>query len=524
MNKTMFVACGLWICGFAMFPLYADETANKNSADTAEVTRVAALIDACIEERLAEAKVTAAPIAEDAEFLRRVYLDVAGRIPTVQEVRTFLEDDAIDKRRNLVFDLLEGPRYPIHFARRWRAIWLPPSNTNPLLQFQQFGFENWLRLQFADDNSYSRMVAALLTLPNRNQMAPNDLARLNNGSSTAFAFFGTRQFNRDDTAAAVARTMLGVRIECAQCHDHPFDAWTQDQFHSFAALFDGVTAQPRNVRGQVQRNRPSTAKPVFLDGSPAVSSSVDGYLSEVTRWMIAPENKYFARAAVNRIWQNFFGVGIVDPVDDFSDQNPPSHPRLLDNLAHEFRSHNFNLKFIIRSITASRAYQRTSRHVEPNADSRLFVHSQIRALTAEQLWDSLEQLAGLLGPREGARELSIVDLTSPRAAFQRLFDTGTSSSDESSTTILQALALMNGPTVTAATTYSRGVTLTAIADFPGLSPAEKIETIYLATLSRMPRPEELNRSMTYVTEGSNAALLSDLLWALLNSSEFVTNH
>jgi hypothetical protein len=511
MNNTCISGCVLVI---VCAPLIAN---GADPNDRSEVTRVGAFIDQCIDEQLAAAKVTAAPLSDDAEFLRRVYLDIAGRIPTVSEVRSFLNDSSPDKRRQLVDRLLDSPRYPIHFARRWRAVWLPPANNNLAILFQQTGFENWLRVELVDDVSYSRLVSRLLALPTTGVISRfNDVVFFTDGSPSSSAFYGSRQLDRDEIAAAVARTMLGVRIECAQCHDHPFDVWRKDQFHSFAALFDGVSRLGQNLK------RTSEAKPVFLDGTTPPSNSKDGHLTDVTAWMTAPENKYFSRAAVNRVWSDFFGVGIVEPVDDFSDHNPPSHPRLLEGLSSEFVAHQYDLKFLIRSVVASRAYQRTSRNIAGLSDPRLFAHGNIRSLTAEQLWDNLEQLTSISPQR--APEMLIRNPGSQLSEFKRLFSAEAASTGDHSTTILQALALMNGQIVTEATTFTRGALLSAIVEYPGLTIEEKIETLYLSTVSRRPLPHELARSTTYATEGSNTALLSDLLWALINSSEFVTNH
>lgn len=354
MNRTLVAGCLFAVLAATIGSLLvAGEVPDRD--DSLEVRRVADFIDTCIDEQLAAANITSASISDDAEFLRRVYLDVAGKVPPVLEVRAFLNNSSPDKRRNLVNRLLDSPRFPIHFARRWRAVWLPPSNNNLLIAFQQTGFEHWLRSEFADDISYSRIVAQMLTLP-----APGGVRRVGDqgisfdDAASPAAFFGTRQLNREEMASAVARTMLGVRIECAQCHDHPFDVWRRDQFQSFAALFDGVIDLGRAAGVTPQ---PSEAKPVFLDGKSAASKRRNELLAEVTQWMTAPENKYFSRAAVNRIWQNFFGAGIVEPVDDFSDHNPPSHPRLLDGLSSEFIAHQFDLKFLVRSIVASRTYR-----------------------------------------------------------------------------------------------------------------------------------------------------------------------
>jgi hypothetical protein len=311
--------------------------------------------------------------------------------------------------------------------------------------------------------------------------------------------------------------MLGVRIECAQCHDHPFDAWTQQQFWDFAALFVSNVQQRQSASEALLK----TARPKFLDGS---SPKAQQYLPEVARWMTASDNPYVARTIVNRIWAQFFGIGLVDPGDDFSEQNPPSHPELLDGLAREMIAHEWDLKFLIRAIVTSQAYQRTSRVSHPSQyPRRSFASIMVRTLSADQIWDSYMQATGLEDVASRSGIAGVMGPGSARLEMRRLFSEERGAVSDRSTTIVQALALMNGRAVSMATDLQRGRTLHAITEFPGFDAAGKVEALCLATVSRPPTADENTRLTQYLDDNGPEAP-SDILWALLNTSEFLTNH
>ncbi|HEY2159517.1 MAG TPA: DUF1553 domain-containing protein, partial [Isosphaeraceae bacterium] len=237
----------------------------------------------------------------------------------------------------------------------------------------------------------------------------------------------------------------------------------------------------------------------------------------------SPSNPYFAKAAVNRIWAQLFGVGLVDPVDDFGDSNPPSHPELLDDLAAWFADSGYDRPALIRALTATRAYGLAS-EVGPGGPPgpRLFARGPVRGLTPEQLYDSLAQAVGL--PSEPAQNVRAVVPTGPRAAFLEKFAAGDDRPTERETSIPQALAVMNGALVADATSPERGETLVAVAEAPFLDARGRVETLFLAALARRPRPEESARLVAYVEARDPRAALADVFWALLNSAEFKLNH
>ena len=504
-----------------------------------EVVELATEIDGLIRRRLAAENVTAAPAADDAEFLRRVFLDLGRRIPPSTRVRRFLADRDPDKRRKVVDELLDSSLYVVHFSNVWRKALLPETQADPQTRVLVPAFEAWLRQKLTDDTSYSEMVREIVTVPLAASRNPREIPGQADRPSP-LAFYQAKQIKPENLAASTARTFLGIRIECAQCHDHPFDNWKQNDFWSFAAFFAGMERQGRGgflaaIREVADRRKlkiPGTETsvgPVFLDGSRPLPTQTRGARQLLADWMITVENSYFAKAAVNRLWSQMFGIGLVDPPDDFTADNPPSHPKLLDLLASEFASHNFDVRHILRSIVASDAYQRTSRQTDPSQQKpRLFSRMAVKGLSPEQIFDSLAQATGYVPVAVDRTSTGPGALDSVRSEFVDLFGDDSSRPTQQRTTILQALALMNGGLVSEATSLDRSRTLTADVEFPALGTGDRVEALYLAALGRRPGAKRLAALVAYVDAGGvtkdPAAALADVFWALLNSSEFLLNH
>jgi hypothetical protein len=265
----------------------------------------------------------------------------------------------------------------------------------------------------------------------------------------------------------------------------------------------------------------------YLDGTEPDWKSGAGPRAVLAGWLTSADNPWFARAAVNRLWHYFFGTGLVDPVDGLgSRDNPPSHPELLDELARAFVAHQFDLKFLMRAITGSQAYQRTSRQTHPSqADPRRFARAAVRGLSAEQLLESVTLAAGYRSRPAAGDGMVFGGPRSPRAQFLAQFDDPLDQPTEVQTSIQQALFLMNGKFTEGATSPAQSKTLEAVTGAgPSVSTARRIEELYLATLSRKPRPEEAERLTRYVEAGDRKQAYADVLWALLNSTEFVLNH
>jgi len=504
----------------------------------ADARALADSIDKVIAERWASDKATPAPPADDAEFLRRLTLDIAGRIPSVAEVRTFLADPAQDKRGRAVERLLDSPAYVNHFANTWEALLLPENNgQNRLLLVFVPAFQVWLRRQIGDNVPYNKMVHELLTSPVAGD-GQDYFTRVRSGERTEpspLAFFMAKESKPEELAAATARLFLGVKLECAQCHNHPFAKWTRQQFWETAAFFAGLQRDNNNgfVRELNDRREiaiPNTSQVVqasFLDGTEPRWKYKVGARITFADWVTSRENPFFARAAANRLWAHFFGIGIVDPVDDLGDEKAePSHPELLNELARQFAGHDFDLKFLIRAITRSKTYQLSSAKSDPSQDDvRLFARMTVKGLTAEQLFDSVSMATGYREPRRP--DEVFFGGTTPRTEFFAKF-ASQDKRTEATTSILQALALMNGKLVADATSVERSLTLAGVIDAPFLDTGGKVETLFLATLSRPPRSPERDRLVKYVESGGpqkdRKKALADVYWALLNSSEFILNH
>lgn len=523
----------------------AAQSAASPADDARDVLRLAEKIDGYIAQRWKSEKVTPSGPVDDATFIRRVSLDIAGKIPAVADLHEFLDEKSPDKRQRLVERLLDSPAYIMHFSNVWRAVMLPEADSNLEVRFLVPGFEAWLRKQFSANTGFDEVVREILTVPVDPRLMSNPFQPQTDVSPVGF--YQAKQLKPENLAAGTARMFLGVRIECAQCHDHPFDDWKREQFWGYAAFFAGVERDQtaagaldaiRELFGSREVQIPGTEKkvvPTYLDGDSPKLKFRDKPRSILADWMISQNNSYFARTAVNRLWGHFFGIGIVNPVDDFTADNPPSHPELLDELASQFAAHKFDFKFLIRAITASETYQLSSQQVDPSAakggekikeNPRLFARMSVKGLSAEQLFDSIAQATGYHEPF-GSRNPQGLMNNSQREEFIRMFENARDSVTEQQTTILQALSMMNGQFVSEATGLEKSSTLAAVVEFPLMSTSERIETLYLAALSRPPRPDELERLTKYVDTGGAAGdpkkALSDIFWALLNSSEFLFN-
>lgn len=528
---------GLFVCiPILMLSSAPIARAREDSAQT-----LAARIDELVERALKAKGVTPASAADDAEYLRRVFLDLAGRIPRIDEVRDFLADKRADKRQRLVARLLAGPAYARHASQTLRAFLVPQASANPRLQHLAVSLEAWLRPRIRAGRGYDALVREILTAPLDYHERPADAAGPPVVSSP-IAFYQANDLKAETVASSAARLFLGIKIECAQCHDHPFAQWTRRQFWETAAFFAGVPPLeanaarpssgdiPLSLRFQLRiPDQNATVAARFLDGGAPDWNARPDPRRLFADWMTARSNPYFARMAANRVWAQLFGVGLVDPIDDFGPHNKPSHPELLDELARAFADNGCDEKFLLRALTRTAAYQRTSRVDRADQeDARLFARMNVKGLSAEQLFDSLALATGYrdLVPL-AARAAFGWEPESPRGQFAAKFGGGSRRTDQQAS-ILQALALMNGKWLARQTDPAHGEMLRAVTDAPFLDDKGRLETLYLATLSRTPRPEELRRLRTYLERGASAnkrrEALAGVFWTLLNSNEFLLNH
>ncbi len=614
--------------GLQAFP--DDDCKSKSCPPALQTNELAVKIDRFIEAGLAARGIEPAPLAGDAEFMRRVYLDLTGRIPSETEARAFLANKAADRRAKLVDSLLANPLYVQHMANTWQNV-MAPSASNSQFASNQPGFRTWLEKQVRDNAPYDKMVRELLTAPMYNPsyattyslstvatptigyytyptpgysilIDPNiQPVPINPVPSPAILplpaavplqhqsqitnlavpqpvlplplllpsspqpvpqsfvyqapspppspggyFFEVNEYKAENLAASAARQFLGVRLECAQCHNHPFSKWSRKQFWEFATFFTAIQApqpvfyytnnnfQPISVAPPVvpaarrEMKIPGTEKTVearFLDGiAPQWKDNADSR-QVLAEWLTDPSNNLFARTAANRLWAHFFGSGIIDPIDDEpTSENPASHPELLDELTAQFVAHKYDVQTMIRAITASKAYQRSSVASHPcQNEPRSFARMAVKGVSPEQLFDNLALATGYHYPNA---QPDVIVPNTPRGDFLLLFATQDKRT-ETQTSILQALTLMNGKLVADATSMTASPKLTAVLNGKATN-AERIESLYLSTLSRFPRPEEAARMLRYVDGGGarndSGAALADVYWALLNSSEFMFNH
>lgn len=483
-------------------------------------------IDLTLQELWSSQGVQPVEPAREEELLRRVYLDLTGRTPTVMEVRRYLDDPSPQRYQNLVERLLDSRDHATHLATVWRNFLLPEG-----VDLSKFGgvtaFDEWLGDKFEAQTPYDQLVRELL-------LAEGRLSK-----SGPLLFYSSLKLDADQLAARTARVFLGMRLDCAQCHDDPFEPWTQDDFWSYAAFFAQISRPQAELEAvsTVMRVRdtdhgevmmPYSDEPVaprFLDGREFDAQSVRR--RELARWLTSAENPYFARAAANRVWALMFGKGIVDPVDGFGKSNPATSPELLDHLASYFIAQDFSLSELFQAIALSDAYQLSSG--APTANPRrleLFAQMNVKTLSAEQVYDCIT-VATLFEQAPASGYFIDRIGNSARDEFLAQFKTSAGKMTEYQGGIPQALTLMNGSLISGATGLSSSGLLKSLAA-PFFTNEQRIEILYLATLSRKPTENEWEILRDYVSNRDERVPLqeplADILWALLNSAEFTMNH
>ncbi len=493
--------------------------------------RVTERINNLLSKLWKENHVAPADAADEEELMRRVYLDLAGRTPTVNEARSFLEDESENRYPVLVDRLLNGVDHASHLATTFRTFLIPDS-----VDLTAFGgveeFDKWLGKEFQRGVSYDEIVKSLI-------LAEGRLSR-----SGPLLFYSANKLDADQLAARTARVFLGTRLECAQCHDHPFESWTQDDFWGFAAFFARISRprgtleaastvlQVRDVdRGEVMMPDSEDAiPPKYLDAlEPLQDNDPKARRRLLASWMTSGKNPYFARATANRVWAQLFGKGIVEPLDDFGVEHPARSSELLDLLASHLINSEFRLRELFRSVVLSDAYQLSSGAGTTN-EERLawFAQMNVKTLTAEQVYDCIT-VATLSASETATRSgLNLVRFgNTGREAFLQQFRTPAGRQTEYMGGIPQALTLMNGTFIDGATGISSSGLLGSLAA-PFFTNEERIEVLYLGTLSRRPTESEVELLRGYIRADSEGNQLreglSDILWALLNSAEFTMNH
>ena len=494
-------------------------------------------IDREVFAKLRRMNVRPSDLSSDPEFLRRVYLDTVGLLPTPPELHEFLDDPRADKRSRLIDRLLERSEYASHWTVKFED-WF--RNNQLHMQGRSMGvFKDWVREWIEADRPYDDFVRELLTSTGDTMLNPGA-----NFWHPATDFM-LKEFSVTKVTPTVSRLFLGVRMECAECHNHPLENFTQDDFYGLAAFF--ARMRVKHGYGEYRRTwyldeegeveHPITkgqVAPKFLGGStPTIPQNADRR-AILADWIVSPDNPYFARATVNRIWQQYFGTGIVEPYDDFRSTNRPTNPELLDRLAEFFARNGFRLKPLHRLILNSRTYQLSSAsdHAGP-LDRSLFARYMPRKLQAEVLLDALGQVTGISHSFKGYPPGTLAkDIYVPDGPDYFLVTFGLPRRDilkdrVQAPTLSQALHLMNGQTVRDKI-EARGNILGRHLE-QGLSDEQVIATIYERAFARLPRPTERGRIAAFIASERSAGrgrrrALENVLWALLNSKEFQLNH
>jgi hypothetical protein len=523
---------GLLWCSSPAFADLEDSLAFTRTGPLSDLEKDALALAEKIDQHMAagykDKMAEPAPLSGDNEFLRRASLDLNGHIPSLVLARDFPQMSDADKRRDLLRLLIKDPRFAQHFAVVWRNILLPPPGNTPFGQDPNFyaNFERWLREELGAPQARFDQIAKPLVLGTGTGRNPSGQT-----------FYQVNEFKPENLAGVTSRLFLGFKLECAQCHDHPFDKWTRKQFWEYAAFFGGVNRRTPNGAGGREITIPGLGKKVqarFPDGTePKFSDGVDSR-AVLFEWMSSPQNPYFAKATVNRMWEYFFGVGLVDPLDEPSEDNPASHPELFDELAKEFAAHQYDLRFLALAITASKTYQRSSAFTDPTQkDPHVFARAVVRGLTAEQVLDSMSRAASQGDNALGTRINNGVDQfgrpnRTLRGEFLDRFPLQVKKS-EAATSILQALFMMNSEATEVMISAKEGGNLDwLMKDSKKVTNAKRVEQLFLLTLTRLPTADESKRFVAYLDKGGptgdSRKAISDIFWALLNCSEFALNH
>jgi hypothetical protein len=467
---------------------------------------------------------------DDATFLRRAHLDVIGRLPTPDEVRAFLKDKSSDKRERLVDALLARPEYADFWANKWADLLRP--NPYRVGQKPTMAFDQWIRDSFRQNKPYDQFVREIIT------------ARGSVFQNGATVLYRDRR-SPDEVTTMVCQLFLGVRLDCARCHHHPFEVWGQDEFFGTAAYFSAVGYKGTGIGPPISGGeefifagtKKAVKHPLTGNDVPpkpltfAAPESKDADLrAAFFSWMIDEQNPYFAHVAVNRLWAEVMGRGIVDPVDDLRATNPPSNPELLAALAKHFRQVGFDQKQLLRTILTSRVYQLSALPNERNAwDSKNYSRHYRQQLRAETLLDAVcdvteqRETFGAMPPESRA-----VELWTHRVSNLFLDSFGRPDPNQDppcerlpDSTLVQAMHLMNAPNLHAKVTSDRGRIAKLIKKHT--TPEAIVDELYLATYSRLPTKDEraATADLFSADESKHRQTAEDLLWALMNTPEFL---
>lgn len=490
-------------------------------------------IDTLVFKKLKALGLPSSKVCDDPTYLRRVTIDIAGRLPTLEETEQFLSDADPNKRINLVNRLLDSPDYADYFANKWSAI-LRNKRRQDTDKIATFAFHDWIRESLLTNKPYDKFVGEILT-------ASGEV-----GKNPPVAWY--REVK--DTSAQLedtAQLFLGLRIQCARCHHHPFEKWSQQDYYGFAAFFSQVSRKKGYVRGAdriyvrratAQARNPKSNENVLATGlgapAPVDITPDDDARHALVEWMRDKDNSFFAYALVNRYWKHFFSRGLVDPEDDMRVTNPATNPELLDALAQDFIKNNFDLKQLVRTICTSQTYQLSAMPNDWNQnDKQNFSRYYPKRLNAEVLLDAINQVTGtdtrFSGVPSGTRATQL-----PDNAFNSYFLTVFGRPEASSAcecersgeaNLAQSLHLLNSSEIQGKLTTGSGNASRLAGDKVRDNEA-KIRELYLLAFSREPVPDEMAIALAHIEKHKDNPKVAyeDIVWALINTKEFLFNH
>jgi hypothetical protein len=497
-------------------------------------------IDRLVSAELARVKIKAAPRTTDEQFLRRVWLDLTGQLPMPADVADFLKDARPDKRARMIDRLLDSKAYARHWARYWREV-VSARAVDQLALVTAGSFEKWMEEQLRANRSWGEIVRTMLTAGGEVRFAEPD----KNGA----AFFLLSRRGADavtERAAETSRVFLGIQIQCAQCHNHPSDVWKRPQFHEFAAHYARVRERPifENKRiagvrlvsvpfgeyrmpGREDPKKQTVTHPRFLDGkSPGVGLKDEQRRKALADAVTATDNPWFAAAFVNRIWGELMGQSFYQPVDDLGPKKEAVFPTVLARLAGSFRGSDYDIKSLFRAVLNSDAYQRRIRIGESTDEHLMFASVYPTRLPADSLWKSLTGALGQMGgpPAFGRRPMvPFARFFGLEGQFKQEFGYDPSSRpEEVEGSVSQALLMMNNPQINQKI-RALGTNLLARILSTYSDDGEALRVLYLRALARRPTDRERARCRQHIaTANSRAEGFEDILWALINSTEFQT--
>ncbi len=491
-------------------------------------------IDKHVHEKLHKLRIIPAPVCDDETYIRRVFIDIVGRLPEPSEREEFLASTDPEKREALVDELISRKEFSEMWVMKWAELLQIRTFNNGPQQVSYkaaLGYYNWLRDRIAGNMPFNDIVRELLS------------SEGGTFSSPATNFF---QIEQDPLKLTenVAQVFMGTRIQCAQCHNHPFDRWTVDDYYGFASFF----AQVKRKNAEDPRERivfdgggevphlvtKQPVKPRFLGTDTPDDFGKKSRREAMAEWLTSTDNPWFARNVANIVWSHFFGTGITDPVDDVRISNPPSNPELLAELSTKFVEYDYDLRKLVRDICTSRTYQLSSATNETNeTDQRNFSRALVRRVRAEVLLDCISQATRtpnkFKGLPLGSRAVQIAD-GNTSTYFLTTFGRATratvcSCEVKMEPNLSQALHLLNGDAVH--NRIQQGKVVQTLLE-EKKTPEEVIRALYLRTVNREPTPAEQEKLMAAVNEGKDGKekqqILTDVFWALLNSKEFIFNH